>query len=140
MYASRLNNTEVKERDARIAACLKPSIFNAALATIRNALSDYYADVEAERRAQVYEKIIRSYKIPRVEFVRAQMTRVVEELAASAQLRRKYKGRLEEGDDVVSVAVFYWTCDKLRIRKVRPLSIPTWPLLKNGHRHFRNET
>ena len=114
----RLNNTDVREQDARKASCVTRKIFDKTYDIVHNALKAHYKKMHDEERSLRFEKIIKEHGLPRVAFLRHQMETAAQELSATGKLQRRRRKSFEDDDEVVILAVFLWTCTKCRVLKV----------------------
>ncbi|KAJ3558687.1 hypothetical protein NM688_g771 [Phlebia brevispora] len=112
--SEQLNNTLVKERDARTAACVVEKTFYQALHIIRTALDDLYRKQRLQRRKHFYSKIMKDFNVARGDVLGSQMEHAEQELVQSGELKskRRNKKQYEEEEDVIRVSVFFWVCTK----------------------------
>ncbi|KAI0702269.1 hypothetical protein BC835DRAFT_1321240 [Cytidiella melzeri] len=111
LASEQLGYNDVTEKIAQAASCLNSKDFAAALTTVRKALAS--AEREKNRFKTTYESLVLKYAHANGDFMVKCMKDVEAALVLSADLR----GPLRPPNDVVTVAVFVWTCKILGINR-----------------------
>ncbi|EJD02164.1 uncharacterized protein FOMMEDRAFT_157362 [Fomitiporia mediterranea MF3/22] len=114
LASERLGNNDVVKKVAQDVSCLKPKDFEAALSTVRGAISGYLSRRHGKNIS--YQTLCRSHGLNEDSLY--WMEEVDKELRKSEEL-----DDLEVDDESIIYVVFYWTCIALNIRSVKQATI-----------------
>ncbi|KAH9891567.1 hypothetical protein C8Q73DRAFT_649647 [Cubamyces lactineus] len=114
--AEELGDTDVTEKIAQVASCLKPKVFKTTLNTVKAALSAASASnpsTPSKSRRLGYTELLTQRKIGRKAVVLGWMQGAERTLMANREMRRKFGASY----DALTVAVFCWACHLMGVRQ-----------------------
>ena len=109
-----MGSTEITEKVAQTASCLKPKVFKTTLNAVRAALAAAAAAAAAHKktsRTVTYLNLVDEYKIGRKATVTQWMADAERALMANREVRR----RNGSAYDAITLAVFCWTCGHMKV-------------------------
>ncbi|KAI0661963.1 hypothetical protein C8Q70DRAFT_961499 [Cubamyces menziesii] len=117
--AEELGDTDVTEKIAQVASCLKPKVFKTTLNTVKAALSAASASnpgtPSKSSRRLGYTELLIQRKIGKRAVVLGWMQGAERTLMANREMRRKFGASY----DALTVAVFCWACQLMGLKTER---------------------
>jgi hypothetical protein len=127
MYISRAGYADITQEVAQKASCLAPKTFVSTLRTVKTALhvsSPSKAGGGDEIDPTAYATLISKHRIGQPLRVEKWMKEAQAALVALPRFQDDFASRLAESGAEVRIAVFYWVCRAIKVRKnvrnVRP--------------------
>ncbi|CAL1713274.1 unnamed protein product [Somion occarium] len=115
LASEELGNGDVTEKQAQSSACLDPKVFHKTLNSVRTVLGADKNNAGRRSRQLFYDRLVQEFNFRREEF----MISCMEDAEKALIQNRELRGRLAPPNDVVTLAVFLWTCNVLRIHRAQ---------------------
>ncbi|KAH9922848.1 uncharacterized protein BXZ73DRAFT_91561 [Epithele typhae] len=124
LTAQDIGDTDLSEKVAQNASCLKPRVWKTTLAIVRSALEAAAAAEAASKKAArtvTYQALAVQHRLGRKDVVVKWMQEAERALMSNTEVRRRHGSAY----DAITLAVFSWTCEQIGPQTAKKVDTPS---------------